>query len=176
VHSYRTLVLQNTSLLVRHLGSSYAVSETEDIALKSHVRTLASVLLAFFVIAGAQALNAQIMDSIHARVDHSFVIGDQTLPPGEYTFRVSINPDESLMTAISENGKTSAQFLVRQSVDNHTPNHSELVFRKYGNTEFLSKIFEAGSKDGLAVLEPSKQEAQAINAGQPALEHSEEQK
>jgi hypothetical protein len=169
-------MLQNTSLLVRHLGSSYAVSETEDIALKSHVRTLASVLLAFFVIAGAQALNAQIMDSIHARVDHSFVIGDQTLPPGEYTFRVSINPDESLMTAISENGKTSAQFLVRQSVDNHTPNHSELVFRKYGNTEFLSKIFEVGSKDGLAVLEPSKQEAQVINAGQQALEHSEEQK
>jgi hypothetical protein len=169
-------MMQNTSLLVRHLGSSYAVSETEDIVMKHHVRMLAPVIVSFFVVTGAQCLNAQIMDSIHAHVDHSFVIGAQTLPPGDYTFRVSTNPDQSLMTAVSENGKTSAQFLVRQSVDNHTPNHSELVFRKYGNTEFLSKIFEAGSKDGLAVLEPSKQEAQAINAGQPALEHSEEQK
>jgi len=127
-------------------------------------------------VAGAQALNAQIVDTIHARVGHSFVIGDQTLPPGEYTFRVTTNPDQSLMTAISENGKTSAQFLVRQSVDKHRPNHSELVFRRYGNTEFLSKIFEVGSKDGVAVIESSKQEAHLINEGQQALEHSEEQK
>jgi hypothetical protein len=80
------------------------------------------------------------------------------------------------MAAISENGKNSAQFLVRQSVDNHTPNHSELVFRKYGNTEFLSKIFEVGSIDGVAIMEPSKQEAQLKNEGQPALEHIEQQK
>jgi hypothetical protein len=144
--------------------------------MKRHVRTLAPVLIAFFALAGARALNSQIMDSLHARVDHSFVIGDQTLPPGEYTFRVSTNPDQSLMTAIIENGKTSAQFLVRQSVDNHRPNHSELVFRKYGNTEFLSKIFEVGSKDGVAVMEPSKQEAHLINEGQHALEHNEVQK
>jgi hypothetical protein len=144
--------------------------------MKRHVRTLAPVLITFFAVAGAQALNAQIMDTIHARVDHSFMIGDQTLPPGEYTFRVSTNPDQSLMTAISENGRTSAQFLVRRSVNDHRPNHSELVFRKYGNTEFLSKIFEVGSKDGLAVTEPSKQEARLINEGQQALEHSEEQK
>ena len=144
--------------------------------MKRHVRTLMPVLIALFAGAGAQWLNAQIVDAIHARVDHSFVIGDQTLPPGDYTFRVTTNPDQSLMTAISENGRTSAQFLVRQSVDNHRSNHSELVFRKYGNTEFLSKIFEVGSKDGVAVTEPSKQEAHLINEGQQALEHSEEQK
>ena len=174
--SYRTLVLQNTSLLVRHPGSSYVVSETEDIVMKRHVKTLAPVLIAFFAVAGAQALNAQIMDAIHAHVDHSFVIGDQTLPPGEYTFRVSSYPDQSLMTAISDNGKASAQFLVRQSIDNHRPNHSELVFRRYGNTEFLSKIFEVGSKEGVAVMEPSKQEARLASQGQQVLEHSEEQK
>jgi hypothetical protein len=144
--------------------------------MKSHVRTLAPVLVAFFAVTGGRCLNAQIMDAIHAHVDHSFVIGDRTLPPGEYTFRVSPNPDQSLMTAISDDGKADAEFLVRRSVDNHRPYHSELVFRKYGNTEFLSKIFEVGSKEGLAVLEPSKQEAQVINTGQQALEHSEEQK
>lgn len=80
------------------------------------------------------------------------------------------------MTAISDNGKASAQFLVRQSIDNHRPNHSELVFRRYGNTEFLSKIFEVGSKEGVAVMEPSKQEARLASQGQQVLEHSEEQK
>jgi len=80
------------------------------------------------------------------------------------------------MIATNQNGTNVAEFLVRQSVDNQTPNHSEIVFRKYGNTEFLSKIFEVGSKDGVAVMEHSKQEAQLINEGQEALEHIEEQK
>jgi hypothetical protein len=144
--------------------------------MKNHIRTLSPVLFTFFVGVGAQLLNAQITNEIHAHVGHSFVVGDQTLPPGEYTFRVSSYPDQSLMTAISENGNASAQFLVRRSVDNHRPNHSELVFRRYGNTEFLSKIYEVGSKDGVAVLEPGKREEQLIGEGQQPLEHSEVQK
>ena len=124
--------------------------------MKRHVRTLAPVLIAFFAVAGAQALNAQIMDAIQAHVDHSFVIGDKTLPPGEYTFRMTTDPDQSLMIATSQNGTNVAQFLVRQSIDDHRPSHSELVFRKYGNTDFLSKIFEVGSKEGVAVTEPEQ--------------------
>ena len=144
--------------------------------MKSHIRTLAPVLIALFAVAGARALNAQIMDAIQAHVDHSFVIGDKTLPPGEYTFRMTTDPDQSLMIATSQNGTNVAQFLVRQSIDDHRPSHSELVFRKYGNTDFLSKIFEVGSKEGVAVPEPGKQEAHLISEGQQAVEHSEEQK
>ena len=92
MHSYRTLALQNTSLLVRHLGSSYVVSEAEDITMKRHVRTLAPVLIVFFAVAGAQALNAQIINAIQAHIDHTFVIGDKSLPPGEYTFRMTTDP------------------------------------------------------------------------------------
>jgi len=96
-------------------------------------------------------VNAQITNAIQAHVDHSFVIGDQTLPPGEYTFRMTTDPDQSLMIATSQNGTYVAQFLVRQSIDDHRPRHSELVFRRYGNTEFLSKVFEAGSRNGVAL-------------------------
>ena len=57
--------------------------------MKSHVRTLAPVLVSlFFVTAGTPRLNAQIVNGIRARLDHSFVIGNTTLPPGEYTFRM----------------------------------------------------------------------------------------
>ena len=144
--------------------------------MKLHVRTLAPVLITFFAVAGAQALNAQIINAIQAHVDHSFVIADKSLPPGEYTFRMTTDPDQSLMIATSQNGTNVAQFLVRQSIDDHRPRHSELVFNKYGNTEFLSKIFEGGSKNGVAVTEPSKQEARLTDQGQHALEHSEVQK
>ena len=144
--------------------------------MKRHIRTLAPVLITFFAVAGAQTLNAQIINAIQAHVDHNFVIGDKTLPPGEYTFRMTTDPDQSLMIVTSENGTNVAQFLVRQSIDDHRPSHSGLVFHKYGNTQFLSKIFEAGSKEGAAVTEPSKQEAHLIDEGQQALEHSEVQK
>ena len=80
------------------------------------------------------------------------------------------------MSASNENGETVATFAVRQSIADHRPGHSELVFRKYGDTEFLSKIFESGSKTGLAVTETSKQEQHFIDQGQHAMEHSEEQK
>jgi hypothetical protein len=80
------------------------------------------------------------------------------------------------MIASSQNGTNVPQFLMRQSINDHGPSHSELVSNEYGNAEFPSKILEAGSKEGLAVTEPSKQEAHLINEGQQALEHSEEQK
>lgn len=85
---------------------------------------------------------------------------------------MTTDPDQSFMIATSQKGTNIAQFLVRESIDDHRPSHSELVF----NTEFLSKVFQAGSRNGVAVTEPSKQEARFIDQGQHASEHSEEQK
>jgi hypothetical protein len=62
--------------------------------------------------------------------------------------------DLSAMTATGENDKTTADFNVRATIDEKRPGHSELVFRKYGDTEFLSKAFEAGSKT--SVCAPSR--------------------
>ena len=89
--------------------------------MKRHVRTLVPVLITFFAAAGAQTVNAQIIAEIHSHIDHTFVIGDKTLPPGEYTFRMTEDPDESLMIATNQNGRNVAQFAVRQSIDDHRP-------------------------------------------------------
>jgi hypothetical protein len=97
--------------------------------MKRHIKTLAPVLITFFAVAGAQTLNAQIIDSIQAHVDHSFVIGDKTLPPGDYTFRMTTDPDQSLMIATNQNGAYVAPFLVRQSIDGHKPSSPSLKRR-----------------------------------------------
>lgn len=146
--------------------------------MKSHLRMLPPVLLIslLFVTAGAALLNAQIADPIRAHVDHSFIIGNTTLPPGEYTFRMMQDSDLAVMTATSENDKTSVDFIVRETTADHTPSHSELVFRKYGNTEFLSKLFEAGSRNGVEITETSRQEARFAKHAEHATEHIEEQK
>ena len=145
--------------------------------MKKHLRTLAPALASLlFVAAGAPWLHGQIAEAIRAHVDHSFIIGNTTLPPGEYTFRMMQDSDLEVMTATSERDKTSVDFIVRETTADHTPSHSELVFRKYGSTEFLSKIFEGGSKSGGEVTETSRLEARLAKRMQHATEHTEEQK
>lgn len=127
----------------------------------------------FFFVGGAPWANAQVQDTIRAHIDHSFVIDNTTLPPGDYTFRNIQKEDHSVMTAVDTNDrKHTVDFVVRPTMADHTPRHTELVFRKIGNTEFLSKIFESGSKTGMAVTETGKEDAQYKNA----TEHTEEQK
>jgi len=81
-----------------------------------------------------------------------------------------------VMTATSTNDKTSVEFPVRDTTADHTPSHSELTFRKYGNTEFLNRIFEMGSKDGEEITETGTQEARFVKQHQHAVEHTEVQK
>ena len=140
--------------------------------MKSHLKTLAPVLLLAF---GAPWLNAQITNEIKAHVDHSFMIGNTTLPAGDYTFRMMQDSNLSLMTAANNGSKASVEFVVQQTVDNHRPAHSELVFRKYGNVEILHKIFERGQSTGAEVTETNREEARLAKTAQP-VEHSEEQK
>jgi hypothetical protein len=144
--------------------------------MKSPVKTFAPALISLLLVtAGAARLHAQITNPIQAHIDHSFLIGDKTLPPGDYTFRVEENSDLGVMEVQNKSGEHVAQFNVRRSVDNHRPKHSEIVFRKFGDTEFLSKVYEAGSKTGVSLTETSKQEAQLASGGQRAIEHTEEQ-
>ena len=128
----------------------------------------------FFALS-ALSLQAQITNQIHAHIAHSFVIGEKTLPPGNYTFRIEGNSDQGVMTARNEHGDIVAQFNVRQSIDNRRPKHSEIVFKRYGNTEFLSKVYETGSKEGVAVAETSKEEEHLVSQGQHGMEHTEEE-
>jgi hypothetical protein len=132
-------------------------------------------MILFFMTAGGSWANAQITNALQAHVNHSFVIGDKTLPPGEYTFRMEGDSNLGVMTVQNKNGDTVAQFNVRQSIDTQTPKHSQLVFRRYGNTEFLSKVYEGGTKNGVAVTETAKEEARFVSEGKHPQEHTEEQ-
>jgi len=142
--------------------------------MKTYLKTFAPLVTSLFFAAGL-SMNAQITNPIQAHINHSFVVGDKTLPPGDYTFRVEKNSDLNVIRVENQRGDNVAQFEVRSTTTNHRPRHSELVFRRYGNTEFLSKIFEGGSRTGSEVTETGKEEARMVSQGQHAMEHIEEQ-
>ena len=145
--------------------------------MRSHLRNVVPMLIGLFLVTlGAPWARAQITNPIRAHLDHSFVIGNTTLPPGDYTFRVEQNSDLGAMTAESADGKTAVDFLVRETTADHTPAHSELTFRKFGNVEFLNRIFETGSKDGAKVTESSRREERLVKEHQQSIEHTEVEK
>jgi len=83
--------------------------------------------------------------------------------------------DQSIMTATSADGNEGIEFLVRESIDSHTPRHTELIFNRYGNKEFLTHIYEIGDKTGVAVAENSREEMRLRKQGKAPFEHTEEQ-
>jgi hypothetical protein len=144
--------------------------------MKCHLRTLAPALASLlFVAAGAPWLYGQIADAIRAHVDHSFIIGNTTLPPGEYTFRMMRDSDLEVMTA-----PVKAIRPVWTLSSERLPLITRLVIQNsfFGSmeVEFLSKIFEGGSKSGGEVTETSRQEARLAKRMQHATEYTEEQK
>jgi len=144
------------------------------------MRTFITVLLpAFFagfsLLFASQCASAQIIGSVEADLTHPFIIANTTLPAGKYEFRMVGNTDLNLMSAANWNDKTRIEFQVDRARDNHRPQHTELIFARYGNQEFLRKIFEAGDPVGVQVVEPSRLEQRLQKHGQHAVEHTEEQ-
>ena len=134
-----------------------------------------TALAGLLLVLAATSAQAQITSEIEVSIHHSFIVGNTTLPPGRYVFRMVPNTDLTIMSATSADGGTSAEFMVRASDDAHTPRHSELIFNKYGNKEYLTHIYETGTKTGVAVTDESRSETRLKKQGQHATEHTEEQ-
>jgi hypothetical protein len=128
-----------------------------------------------FLVFTAPLVHGQIANQIDADIHHSFIVGNATLPPGHYEFRTLQGTDMLAMVVTSVDGRAGAEFLVRNSIDSQVPNHTELIFDRFGNKEFLAHIYEAGNKVGVAVIEPSREESRLLKQGQVPVRHTEEQ-
>ena len=67
------------------------------------------------------------------------------------------------------------EFQVRPSSPRESPaQHTQLIFDRYGKIEILKDIYVAGSRTGVAILEPSRAEKRLQNQGQKPESHTEE--
>jgi hypothetical protein len=133
-----------------------------------------SIVLGLMFLCAPRA-HAQIMNEIYATIHHPFIVGNATLPAGRYDFRMIHNSQLEAMTVRNVRTNKSAEFLVRSSVDSHTPNHTDLIFNKFGHKEFLHHIYETGDKVGVTVIEPSREEARLLKQGHKPTVHTEKQ-
>lgn len=116
-------------------------------------RVFSVVLLALMVAATAYAQLPG--TTLRARIPFDFSVRGKLLPAGEYEIR-RISDDPNGLMIFSVKGR-HAIFETEPVETRKIPNRGEIVFRRYGDSYFLSEIFTGGEETGRELL-PSRQE------------------
>jgi hypothetical protein len=127
------------------------------------LNAIVMVLLAV-VLLGAPASYAQ--SPAGARpvwdVPFDFVVGDQTLPAGQYTVQHGVTPGTVLVRSLD--GQTSHFRIANTIQAGNSKDQSTLVFNRYGSQNFLARVWVAGRGDGVE-LKQSKVEREMARRG-----------
>jgi len=100
-------------------------------------------LLALLGVAPLPAQTGSTM--IVAQVPFAFVVGDRTLPAGEYVVR----PGGPLGLMIQSTAGKATIFTLPLPIEgSRVEPHPWLVFKQYGDTYFLSELWKAGNNAG----------------------------
>jgi hypothetical protein len=114
-------------------------------------------------------LAAQIDNGLNFTTSFPFYAGNTKLPPGAYKITQS-DSSENMLLVQSTDGKSSGfvEFIPTHSERRHP--QSDVTFHKYGDTEYLNRVWVEGQRYGMKV-EPTKAETQAA-ANANVVEHS----
>jgi len=114
-------------------------------------------------------LTAQIVNGVDFTASFPFYAGNAKMPAGSYKITQS-DMDESILQIQSKDGVHSAliEFIPTHSAQPHR--HSDVTFHKYGDTEYLNRIWVQGQEYGMKV-DPTKAETKAA-AKANVVEHS----
>jgi hypothetical protein len=114
-------------------------------------------------------LAAQIANGVDFTTSFPFYAGNAKLPAGSYKITQS-DMDESILQIQSNDGVHSAlvEFIPTHSAQPHP--HSDVTFHKYGDTEYLNRVWVQGQEYGMKV-DPTKAETKAA-ANANVMEHS----
>lgn len=114
--------------------------------LKSFTMLMLTIALA------AVTVQAQAANQMKANIPFRFVIGNQTLPAGEYTVRY-VNQDSGKTALLfrSMDGKTNR--IVNMNTTEGTAGElkASLVFNQYGDQYFLSEVWTGSDQYGLSL-------------------------
>ncbi len=149
-----------------------SIQKAETNKRKGGVQQFLSFLLlpVFALTIFADKASAQIVGDLDADIPFQFHVGNKELPAGKYRIHVQDDSDLTVMEITSVDGSSFALFQVQESDANAAPAKSELIFNKYGDDYFLSKLFDEGNPSGSKVIE-SRYEKQISRGAVVAQEH-----
>jgi len=108
--------------------------------------------LSFLVMLTATSVYAQSSTDLVANIPFEFVIGNRTFPAGEYTFTYRFTH----VIQIQSQDRDTAMFVSTGPVE-AKKTRNELVFHRYGDQYFLSRLWTEGDDAGRAVTMSSSE-------------------
>src|SRR5437773_7110853 len=109
-------------------------------------------LLSVLLMVTAVSVAAQSQRSKITNIPFSFIVGEQTLPAGEYTVEPNRRDSDKVWLVQSRDGHTSALFTTMPVRASETQEKTKFVFHKYGDQHFLSQIWTPGGNSGRELL------------------------
>jgi len=115
---------------------------------------IASVVVLSMAIVAVSA-RAQAGSPLLANVPFQFVVGDQTLPAGEYRIERMLSGNPKVLLIRSTDGR--AHRTVTMEVLANDWQESKLIFNRYGNHYFLSQIWTQGDNSGRELFKSQRE-------------------
>ena len=134
------------------------------------------ITLGFFLAVACASVSAQsIENKLSVKIPFDFVVGEQTLPAGKYSFRhLPGMPDK--LAIQSADRQVRAVIWSTLTETRPAPAKTTLVFRNYGAQRFLAEVWVGGDKNG-GILVQSRVErelAQHTNAKTQTISFADE--
>lgn len=127
---------------------------------KKIVSTLAGLIL----LLAAVSLHAS-SNQMQVTVPFEFVAGGKTLPAGNYIVALNTDSGTRGVIVLHGNGQRPILLLVANGKQYFTaPEHSQLVFHRYGTSFFLSEVRTEGDTTGRALATSDREKEMARNS------------
>lgn len=128
---------------------------------KQALRTF--TMLSLVLMLTAVSVCAQSERSGVLNIPFNFIVGGKTLPAGEYTVEPNRKDSHNVWLVQSREGNATALFATMPVRANQTQEETKLVFRKYGDQYFLSRIWTPGGNTGRELVMPRLERELAKN-------------
>jgi hypothetical protein len=125
------------------------------------------IALLFVLTIYPATVRAQIDGELEVNIPFQFHAGNARLPAGMYRVHMLSDSDSNVMEITSADGSTSAVFEVHQENANSIPGKGELIFNKYGDRYFLTKVFDGGNPIGSALVASRYEKTLSQATGEP---------
>ena len=114
-------------------------------------------ILGLLLVMTAASVRAQSERSKVTNIPFNFIVGQKTLPAGEYTVEPYRRDYDKVWLVQSRDGRTSALFITMPMQFGKTQEKTKLVFHKHGDQYFLSQIWTPGGNSGRELIMPRQE-------------------
>jgi hypothetical protein len=108
--------------------------------------------LGLVALLGAASVDADLI-ALRAHVPFSFEVGEVTLPPGDYSFRLDGVESPAVLRVRNESGRGGALILTRKAEISEAGDRPKLIFDKDGDRHVLSQVLDP-DRYGIHVVSP----------------------